>query len=113
MFAIDVPKGIRSVDDLLRDDLRVAVGNPGAASIGKATRRGVGGRWEELADKIAVMDEGRVRQLDTPANIWGAPADRSVAMSFGEPVLLPGTRSADRIKTPFGTAPAPPRRARR
>ena len=37
------PKGIRTIDDLLRDDVRVAVGNPGAASIGKATEKGLGG----------------------------------------------------------------------
>ena len=49
------PKNVRSIDDLLRDEVRVAVGNPGTASIGKATRRGVGDRWEELEKKIVVM----------------------------------------------------------
>ncbi|MFT4546129.1 MAG: molybdate transport system substrate-binding protein [Verrucomicrobiales bacterium] len=49
------PKGIRSIDDLLRDDVRVAIGNPGAASIGKATRRGMGAHWDAFEKKVAVM----------------------------------------------------------
>jgi molybdenum ABC transporter molybdate-binding protein len=49
------PKGIRSVGDLLRDDVRVAVGNPEAASIGKATRRGMGALWDAFEKKAAVM----------------------------------------------------------
>ena len=49
------PKGIKSIDDLMREDVRVAVGNPEAASIGKATRRGMGSRWEALKEKADVM----------------------------------------------------------
>lgn len=32
------PKGIKSVDDLLRDDVKTALGNPDQAAIGKSTR---------------------------------------------------------------------------
>lgn len=33
------PKGVRAIEDLLRDDLRVALANPDAASVGQVTRR--------------------------------------------------------------------------
>lgn len=49
------PKKIATLDDLLREDVRVAVGDPDRASIGKATRRGMGARWEAFAKKAAVM----------------------------------------------------------
>jgi molybdate transport system substrate-binding protein len=49
------PKGLASFDDLLRGDVRVALGNPEAASIGKATRRGAGDRWDALAANVTVM----------------------------------------------------------
>ena len=48
------PKGIRSVEDLYREDVRVAIGNKETASIGKATRAVIGQRWEELFEKVAV-----------------------------------------------------------
>ncbi len=49
------PKAIHSLQDLLRDDVRVALANPEAASIGKVTRVAVGAGWEKLAAKAAVM----------------------------------------------------------
>ena len=48
------PKGVKGMEDLFRDDLRVAVGNKETASIGKATRAVMGERWEELLGKVAV-----------------------------------------------------------
>ena len=48
------PKGIRSMEDLFREDVMVAVGNKETASIGKATRTVIGDRWEELLEKVAV-----------------------------------------------------------
>ena len=48
------PKSIESMDDLWRDDVRVAVGNPEAASIGKATQKGLGAHWDDFAPRIAV-----------------------------------------------------------
>ena len=48
------PKEVKGMEDLFRDDLRVAVGNKETASIGKATRAVMGERWEELLGKVAV-----------------------------------------------------------
>lgn len=49
------PKQIHSLDDLFRDDVKLALPNPEAASAGKVTRRLVGDRWPALSDRAAVM----------------------------------------------------------
>jgi molybdate transport system substrate-binding protein len=49
------PKGIAKLEDLLRQDVKVAVANPEAASIGKATRAAAGDLWEKLKANVAVM----------------------------------------------------------
>ncbi len=55
----DSAKKIATLDDLLRDDVRVAIANPDQAAVGKATRRQlsaltVGGsnRWEQLEQHV-------------------------------------------------------------
>lgn len=52
------PKRIQSVQDLLRQDVRVALGNPDAASIGKQTQMAMAkaGLWDKL--KQAVQARG-------------------------------------------------------
>ena len=59
----------------------------------------------ELADRIAVMERGRIVQVDTPAEIWRRPAERAVAALFGEAQHLPGTVSAGSVTSPFGRLP--------
>lgn len=49
------PMKITSFDDLFREEVKVAVGNPEAASIGKATQRAAGDRWAELQGAVTVM----------------------------------------------------------
>ena len=56
----------------------------------------------ELADRIAVMDGGRIAQVGTPEEIWRHPADRAVAALFGETQQLAGTVSAAGVTTAFG-----------
>ena len=56
----------------------------------------------ELADRIAVMDGGRIAQVGTPDAIWRHPAERAVAMLFGEAQRLCGTVSEDGVTTQFG-----------
>jgi len=48
-------KGIKEFKDLLREDVKVAVSNPEAASIGKRTAKAAGDRWEALKEHVAVM----------------------------------------------------------
>lgn len=56
----------------------------------------------ELADRVAVMDGGRIAQVGTPEEIWRQPADRAVAALFGETQQLAGTVSAAGVTTAFG-----------
>jgi ABC-type sulfate/molybdate transport systems ATPase subunit len=42
-----------------------------------------------FADLVAVLVEGRLRQLDTPATVLRAPADPTVARLLGYPNVLP------------------------
>lgn len=47
-------KNVRSVDDLLRDDIRLALASPEAASIGKVSERlfRASGRWEDVRSAV-------------------------------------------------------------
>ncbi len=51
------PRGLRGIDDLLRPDVRVALGNPESVAIGVATRRALthAGKWAPLAAKTTVF----------------------------------------------------------
>lgn len=49
------PKGIRTLDDLLKPEIKLALPNPEAASIGKVAKKLLGNRWEALAGKASVM----------------------------------------------------------
>ena len=49
------PLRIQSIADLLRADVRVALANPEATSIGRATQTILGTRWQALADHAKVM----------------------------------------------------------
>ncbi len=44
-----------------------------------------------LADRIAVMESGRIIQLDTPRAVYDRPSNRFVAAFLGEMNFLPGT----------------------
>jgi len=48
------PKKIHSIDDLLRDDVRTALGNPDQAAIGKRTRKllTASGHWDRLNEHV-------------------------------------------------------------
>ena len=59
----------------------------------------------ELADRIAVMDRGRIVQVDAPDRIWQQPAQRAVAALFGQAQHLAGTAVADGVTTAFGRLP--------
>jgi iron(III) transport system ATP-binding protein len=45
----------------------------------------------EMADKIAVMRDGRIVQIDTPRSIYDIPSDRYVAQFVGTANILEGT----------------------
>jgi putative spermidine/putrescine transport system ATP-binding protein len=50
-----------------------------------------------MSDRIAVIDQGRLMQLDDPSRIYERPANRFVADFIGESTFLPVTRSGGEI----------------
>ncbi len=68
-----------------------------------------------LADRCAVMDQGRLEQVGTPAALYEAPASRFVADFIGQVNLFEGSVGADgrsfesaEIGAPVPIAPAAP-----
>ncbi|MGI9597179.1 MAG: ABC transporter ATP-binding protein [Acidimicrobiales bacterium] len=55
-----------------------------------------------LGDRVAVMNEGRIVQIDTPHNLYAAPASRWVAEFVGEASLFSCRASGRKAETPFG-----------
>lgn len=49
------PLGVKKLEDLYRADLKVAIANPEAASIGKLTKKAFGADWERFSKKVTVM----------------------------------------------------------
>jgi len=51
-----------------------------------------------MSDRVAVIDRGRIRQLDTPRTIYERPANRFVAEFVGESAFLPVEQSGGEIR---------------
>jgi iron(III) transport system ATP-binding protein len=79
-----------SLDASLRDSTRRAVAQTLAAT-GTTTVLVTHDQAEalSLADQVAVMRDGRLVQVAAPADLYTAPADREIAASVGEAVILP------------------------
>jgi len=89
------PKNVRTLDDLLRPDVRVAQGNPDATAIGSVTRDALRktGRWDALHGRTAVF-KMTVNDVANDVQIGSADAgivwDSTVRQTPGlEAVALP------------------------
>jgi putative spermidine/putrescine transport system ATP-binding protein len=51
-----------------------------------------------MSDRIAVIDHGKLMQLDTPSRIYDQPANRFVADFIGESAFLPVTREGKEVR---------------
>lgn len=60
-----------------------------------------------MADELAVMDEGRVLQVGTPHEVYGAPATTRIADMVGEANFFPSEVIGGRVRTPLGVVLAP------
>ncbi|HWA45204.1 MAG TPA: ABC transporter ATP-binding protein [Hypericibacter adhaerens] len=60
-----------------------------------------------MADRVALMEAGRIAQLGTPAELYGNPADGYVASFFGEVNRMAGIVAGGAIATPLGPIAAP------
>jgi ABC-type Fe3+/spermidine/putrescine transport system ATPase subunit len=58
-----------------------------------------------VGDRVAVMNEGRVVQVDTPSALYTAPANRWVAEFVGEATLMRCLASGMTAVGPLGTIP--------
>ncbi|MDQ4130891.1 MAG: ABC transporter ATP-binding protein, partial [Actinomycetota bacterium] len=60
-----------------------------------------------LADRLAVMREGRLVQLGSPEEVYARPADRWAAQFLGEVNILPGVVRSSGVETELGTFDLP------
>lgn len=51
-----------------------------------------------IADRIVVLDKGRVQQVSTPAELINAPASAAVASFIGDATLLPATIAGEHVE---------------
>ncbi|MBM3674281.1 MAG: ABC transporter ATP-binding protein [Actinobacteria bacterium] len=60
-----------------------------------------------LADRVAVMQGGRLLQVDAPAELYARPVDAFVATFVGDADLLPGEADGQEVDTAIGRISAP------
>lgn len=61
----------------------------------------------QFADRIAIMNEGRIAQIGCPIDIYNTPQNAFVASFFGQVNTLKGRVHGGHIMTPLGSIPAP------
>jgi iron(III) transport system ATP-binding protein len=60
-----------------------------------------------MADRIAIMRDGRLLQIGEPSDLYFHPADAFVAEFFGEVNRIPSKVAGGMAPSPFGPLPAP------
>jgi iron(III) transport system ATP-binding protein len=58
-----------------------------------------------MADRIAVLNDGRLEQLDTPEAVYHTPSTPFVADFVGQADFIPGTIENGTVQTEIGTFP--------
>jgi iron(III) transport system ATP-binding protein len=95
-----------NLDAALRADVRADV--RAILSDAKATAVVVTHDQEEalsLADRVAVMRDGRILQIDTPLDVYSQPDERFVATFVGDADVVPGHADDGRVVTAIGALP--------
>jgi iron(III) transport system ATP-binding protein len=97
-----------SLDSRLRDAIRVhtlgVVRESGTTTLivthdpGEALR---------IADRIALLERGRLVQVGTPEALYCAPRTVAAARFFSDIATVPGTADGSRLATAIGSFPAP------
>lgn len=59
----------------------------------------------DIADRIAVMENGRIVQFATPQELHDAPATAAVGAIFSGAQVIAGVRAQEGLDTPFGLWP--------
>ncbi len=60
-----------------------------------------------LADRVAVMRDGRIQQEGTPEEVYGRPTSQWVTSFLGDAELLPGEASGGAVECELGRFPIP------
>jgi len=60
-----------------------------------------------LAERVAVIIQGRIEQIGRPAEVYGHPATRAVAEFLGDANFLPGEGCEGAVSTAIGVIRAP------
>jgi len=55
-----------------------------------------------MGDRVAVLRNGRMVQVDTPSNVYRRPADLDLACFVGEAVIVPGDACGGQVACAFG-----------
>lgn len=108
VLLLDEPLG--ALDKKLREHLRNEIKTL-HKEVGKTMIYVTHDQEEALAmsDRVAVMHEGRIRQVSAPKDIYRRPADLFVAGFVGEVNLVPVKLKSGAVYGPAGeTLPAPP-----
>ncbi|WP_040399339.1 ABC transporter ATP-binding protein [Cellulomonas massiliensis] len=58
-----------------------------------------------VADRVAVMDRGRLLQVGTPADVWRAPAGERVARFLGYETFVPAAAAPEPVRAAVPTTP--------
>jgi len=59
----------------------------------------------QVGDEVAVMLEGRIRHVGTPAQVYDLPACRETARFVGDANIIPGEADGAEATTPLGPVP--------
>jgi sulfate transport system ATP-binding protein len=62
----------------------------------------------EVADRVAIMNQGRIEQVGTPLEVYDNPANAFVYRFIGDVNLFHGRTEADKPAAPDGPPPAEP-----
>ncbi len=92
-----------ALKDTLRWEIRDALKRAGVPAVWVTHDQG---EALSVGDRVGVLREGRLEQLDTPQRCFGQPANRFVAEFLGEASFLPGTLEGNTATTAIGTSPA-------
>lgn len=96
------------LDNRLRDEIRdetLAILKDAGAAVLLVTHEP--DEAMRMADKIALMRNGRVVQIGSPYNIYNAPKDREAAAFFSDVNVISGVVNGAQVGTPFGAFLAP------
>ena len=55
-----------------------------------------------VADRVAMLEHGRLLQVGTPESLYHAPTTRAVAEFVGRAALVPAERAGDRVRITIG-----------